>query len=279
MSYTNEVKRFQKSFILHSSRYNLYSEETVTKGAVGTHNRAVESLGKLGDKVSANPSLYSELLWELLHDDNLKTSLSAGLMCLEVNIHAEKAIERLVYIAQNTPGISMICLIDISGTIAKFKRRQMEAKPRNEIDALAEKMKTSDSGQTYPDEELLNIISELSDINRCGHDDRTPLFYACQFNRFALVKQLVELGAEIDKRDYTEKTALHAAALIGNIDSVALLLKSGANVNAQDKRGFTAFDFAKGNPARLPQEELDKLLSLLISYGAKSKKDILSSIQ
>ena len=274
-----ELKRFKKSFLLHSSRYNVYSEETVVKGAVATHNRAVVSLGKLEDKVSANPSLYSELLWELLHDDDLKTSLSAGLMCLEANIHTEKAIERLVYIAQNTPGISMICSFDISGTIAKFKRRQMEAKPRNEIDALAEKMKTSDSGQTYPDEELLNIISGLSDINKCGYDDRTPLFYACQFNRFALVKQLVELGAEIDKRDYTEKTALHAAAILGNIDSVVLLLKSGANVNAQDKRGFTALDFAKANPARLPQEKLDKLLDLLISYGAKSKKELLSNNQ
>lgn len=33
MNYINEVKRFENSFRLHSSRRNLYSQETLVKGA------------------------------------------------------------------------------------------------------------------------------------------------------------------------------------------------------------------------------------------------------
>ena len=96
---------------------------------------------------------------------------------------------------------------------------------------------------------------------------------------FDLLKQLYELGIEVNRRDYAEKTALHVAAVIGNVDDVALLLKAGADVNAQDKRGFTALDLAMGNPAQLPQEELDKLLDFLIFHGAKSKNELSSNNQ
>lgn len=82
MNYNNEIKRFEKSFRLHASRYTLYSEETLVKGAIVIHNRAVTALGKLSDKVVSNPSLYGELILELLQDSDYKVSLWAGFACL-----------------------------------------------------------------------------------------------------------------------------------------------------------------------------------------------------
>ena len=245
---TTLLNRFKKSFLLHSSRYNLYSDETIEKGSTARHNQAVTALGKLEDKVIENPSLYSDLILEFLEGDDPKASLCAGFACLWANIHTEKALEKLSYIAQNTRGIAMIASFDIAGSITKFRKKQMEAKPRNEIDTFAEKMKpTENGGEGASDEELLEIINNLPDINKCGYDERTPLIHACVYNRFVLAKRLIELGADVNKKDCTQKTALHCASIIKNFDTVSFLLNNGAEVNARDKRGWTALDFAKSN--------------------------------
>lgn len=271
------LNRFKKSFLLHSSRYTLYSDETIVKGSVATHNRSVTALGKLQDKVIENPSLYSDLILEFLEGDDLKAALCAGFTCLWSNIHTEKAIEKLTYIAKNTRGISMIASFDISGSITKFRKKQMEAKPRNEIDALAEKMKPAENGgENASDEELLEIINNLPDINKCGYDERTPLIHACVYNRFVLVKRLLELGADVNKKDYTQKTALHCAAVIKNIDTIILLLNYGVEVNAQDNHGSTALEMAKLDWIKVPQEVTDAIVELLIANGAKTRRELLN---
>ena len=273
MENINELKRFRKSFCLHASRYNLYSQETLVKGSIGKHNQAVTALGKLEAKVAENPSLYSDLLLELLQDDSPKVSLCAGFACLQANIHTEKAIEALVHIG-NSSGISMICDFDIRGTITKFKKQQLEARPRNEVDMIAEKMKCPEQ---YMDAELWEMIVKLQDTDMGGYDERTVLIHACITNHFVLAKRLVESGADVNKKDWFEKTALHCAVIVGNIDIVSLLLSHHANVNMQERQGFTALDFAAFNAAKLSEDELDKMVRLLISYGAKNKKELLNA--
>ena len=275
MNYSNDVKRFEQSFRLHASRYNLYSEETKVKGSTGIHNRAVTALGNLSDKVVANPSLYEDLLFELLQDSNPKVALIAGFTCLDANLYTDKAMDTLVSIAGNTKGISMICDFDIRGTITKFRKRQIESRPRNEVDSIADAMKSSN----ITDDEILDMILKLQDIDMCGHDERTTLIHACIFNRCSLVNKLMELGANVNKKDYSQKTALHCAAVMGSIESTTLLLNHHADVNAQDKQGFTAMDFAKTNSANLSQNDIDELIELLNSHGAKTKQDILNDYQ
>jgi len=274
------LNRFKKSFLLHSSRYNLYSDETTEKGATARHNQAVTALGKLDDKVIENPSLYSDLILEFLEGNDPRASLCAGFTCLWANIHTEKAIEKLSYIAQNTRGISMIASFDISGSIGKFQKKQMEAKPRNEIDTLAEKMKPAENGgENASDEELLEIINNLPDINKCGCDERTPLMYACVYDRVVLVERLLELGADVNKKDSAQKTALHLAAIRGNINTITLLLDNGADVNAEAKGGYRAWDLAKANSAHLPIDEKEKLLKFLLSRGADPRNNVYNFIK
>lgn len=274
MDSASELARFKKSFLLHSSRYNLYSEETLKKDSTKTHNQAVKALGKLQDRVMTNPSFYADLLLELLQDDDPKAALSAGFICLVTNVHTQKAIDTLAYIANNTLGISMICDFDIRGSIARFRKKQMDAEPRNEVDTIAEKMKSSDCGELYTDAELFDMIIKLQNIDMCGHDGRTPLLHACLFNRFALVRKLLEAGADVNKKDRTQKSALHIAAVIGNTEMVLLLLMHQANVNNQELRGFTALDFAKH--ANTSQDKVNELIELLISHGAKTKQELLN---
>ena len=272
MESANELVKFEKSFRLHASRYNLYSEETKVKGAIGIHNRAVTALGKLSDKVVANPSLYEDLLFELLQDRDPKVALLAGFTCLDANLYTDKAMDTLVSIARNTKGISMICDFDIRGTISKFRKRQIESRTRNEVDSIADAMKSSN----ITDAEILDMILKLQDIDMCGHDERTTLIHACIFNRCSLVNKLIELGANVNKKDYSQKTALHCAAVMGSIESTTLLLNHHADVNAQDKRGFTALDFAKVNQLQLPQVQIDQLIDLLRSHGGKTNQEILN---
>lgn len=269
----NELARFKKSLILHSSRYNLYSDETLIKGSTSKHNQAVKAIGKLEDMVIADSLSYSDLLLELLYDSNPKVVLCTAFICLNANIYTDKAIEKLVYIANNTSGISAICDLDIRGSITKFRKRILDSKPRNEVDELAKIMNPSEK---YKDTELLEMILGFQNLDMCGHDERTALIHACIFNRLELAQKLVELGADVNINDYSQKTALHCATIVGNRDIVSLLLNHHANVNAQDKRGFTALDFAKANAGNLPQDELTKMIELLMLYGAKTKNEILS---
>ena len=272
MEYTTELKQFEKSFRLHASRYNLYSEETMVKGAIGTHNRAVTALGKLEEKVVANPSLYQDLLFELLQDSDPKVALHAGFTCLEAFLYTDKAMDTLVSIARNTQGISMICDFDIRGTITRFRKRELDARPRNEVDAIAERMKSAEA----TDEEIWELISKLPEIDMRGHDQRTALVHACIAGRPALAQKLLELGADVNRRDDSQKTALHCAATVGNYTITALLLQHPSDVNAQDNRGVTALDLAIFNANQLPQEQIDQLVDILRSHGAKTKYEIAS---
>jgi hypothetical protein len=266
-----ERNRFQKSFLLHSSRYNLYSKETLEKGSVGKHNRAVTAMGILTDRVIANPSLYSELLLKWLEDHDPKVRLCAAFTCLHANIHGEKSIDVLISISRNITGKSMICDFDIAGSITQYRKKLMEANPRNEIDEIADMMKVSDVGTVYTDAEIFDKILNLSDINMRGHDGRTSLIHACHFNRFELIKKLIEQGADVNVKDLNQKNALHCAAIIGNSEVVSLLLNQKVKVNEPEKNGWTALDFAKFNPNGLSQDKVDQLTKLLISGGAKTK--------
>ena len=80
------------------------------------------------------------------------------------------------------------------------------------------------------------------DINTMGTGGWPPLVYACRGDNREHpeeVQRLLDLGADIDVRNYKGKTALHYAAKAGFLKVINLLIEKGATVDATDKEGET----------------------------------------
>jgi ankyrin repeat protein len=67
-----------------------------------------------------------------------------------------------------------------------------------------------------------------------------------QQNAIDSINLLLATGADINGSDTTGRTALHGAALWGLTDVVRLLHQKGANINQLDKRGYSPLDTAEG---------------------------------
>ncbi len=93
-------------------------------------------------------------------------------------------------------------------------------------------------------------------------DARTALYHAAVFGYSDIAKKLLDKGAKVDLgAPATRQTPLMIASFNENRDLVLLLLKAGAQVNAQDPAGDTPLTQAarRGNA---------ELLGILIDAGA-----------
>ncbi len=77
----------------------------------------------------------------------------------------------------------------------------------------------------------------LTDPSYIHYDGKTQLHLACKDNNFAIVKELLNQGVEINKQDSDGLTALH---LTKSSEILNTLINAGANPNLQDYRsGYT----------------------------------------
>jgi ankyrin repeat protein len=83
------------------------------------------------------------------------------------------------------------------------------------------------------------------------------------------VKYCVELGADVNAEDSRGYVALHGAAYIGNNEVVNYLIAKGAKIDAKSKAGDTVADMANG-PTRfgLPHPDTLALLEKLGSVNS-----------
>lgn len=70
----------------------------------------------------------------------------------------------------------------------------------------------------------------------------TPLSYATIFGRDEVVKLLLQRGADTNRANSDDGTALHGAAFLGRADIARELLKAGAEPKIRNERGETALD-------------------------------------
>ena len=80
-------------------------------------------------------------------------------------------------------------------------------------------------------------------------------------SRAALVKQLLESGADINAKDKLGLTALMAAAFENDIETVKLLIEKGADINIKTTFGWTPLIVAKA-------KGYNAMENLLIDAGA-----------
>ena len=88
------------------------------------------------------------------------------------------------------------------------------------------------------------------------------------------VKTLVEAGADVNATNEGEFTALHAATLRGWNEVVHYLVEHGANLNARDYRGRTAFRIAEGGKQSFQFQAWPETADLLRRLGADTRLGI-----
>ena len=81
--------------------------------------------------------------------------------------------------------------------------------------------------------------AELSAAEAYGHGD-TPLMRAALDGNTESVRELINQGADINRRDDSGRTALMFAVVNRHYETMKLLLEHGADVNARSKQGGTA---------------------------------------
>ena len=86
-------------------------------------------------------------------------------------------------------------------------------------------------------------------LDRRSDDGFPPLGLAIFFRHPALARALIERGADVNAAaDNAQRVApLHAAASVGDIETMRLLLDRGADPNARQQQGFTPLHAAAGN--------------------------------
>jgi len=89
------------------------------------------------------------------------------------------------------------------------------------------------------------LLSTGADIDAKDNEGSTPLMYAVKRDNPFVARLLLKNKANVSVVNYYGETALHLACSCGPGESVELLLRHGADLKAQDKKGKIAQDYDK----------------------------------
>jgi ankyrin repeat protein len=110
----------------------------------------------------------------------------------------------------------------------------------------------------------INKLKDLLYLNKRDSHGGTALHRAAGSGHEAVVRLLLEKGADVKARDSYGRTALHWAASSGHEAVVRLLLEKGADVKARDSDGGTALH-------RAASRGQEAVVRLLLEKGADVK--------
>ena len=118
------------------------------------------------------------------------------------------------------------------------------------------------------------LLKNGANPNFQSRSDRTgvpPLVIAAQRGHTEVVRILLEAGARVEGRLWTDETALYAAAWRGHLDTVRLLLEWGANV--QVRVGTSHLDADADAVSKAIAGGHAKVAWLLLAAGAEVRPD------
>jgi hypothetical protein len=94
------------------------------------------------------------------------------------------------------------------------------------------------------DYEMVGKLLESSDLEDI-ENGKTVLMKAVMFDKVKIVEMLIKAGANVNAQCYGN-TALHMATLYNNLLCMKLLLDAGADLDIRDRHGKTAIEAIKG---------------------------------
>jgi beta-lactamase regulating signal transducer with metallopeptidase domain len=110
---------------------------------------------------------------------------------------------------------------------------------------------------------VARLIELGADVDRRNHNGLTPLFCALDRGRPDMARLLLAGGADPFFRGYRGRTMLHMAARTGDAGMIRTLVSRGLDVNATDIDGYTPLDVAGWRPA-------PAIHDLLAGFGART---------
>ena len=110
-------------------------------------------------------------------------------------------------------------------------------------------------------QDLLEKYPDLVNYIHLDSNSWTPLLSSVYHKREEMIQILVNLGADIDCKNYFGISALEIAVELKYYEIAKFLLESGANVNTQTNEGFTPLHGAVFNHDV-------RMVEMLLEYGA-----------
>ena len=93
------------------------------------------------------------------------------------------------------------------------------------------------------------------------------------------MRVLLDAGAEINGVNEADFTALHGAAFRGLNEVIEYLVAQGADIDARDFRGRTAYRMAEGSKQSFQFQAWPETAELLASLGANTRLGIPGTVQ
>lgn len=127
------------------------------------------------------------------------------------------------------------------------------------------------------DQELFSIIQSIDNLDQKDKEGRTLLIHCCTYHYPLSFKYLIQKGADVNIQDKKGFSALHVAAMKGEYHFVKTLLENGARTELEDIFGNNPLFRVKYNQIELIQLLVDRGCDIYHKnkYG-KSAYDILS---
>jgi ankyrin repeat protein len=92
--------------------------------------------------------------------------------------------------------------------------------------------------------DVAKLLREVGGLESSAHPRRRPLHWATVQRDRDVIKELAEIGVDLEETAKKGRTAIHLAALAEDIETIRVLCEVGADIRAQDKDGLSAMHIA-----------------------------------
>lgn len=108
-------------------------------------------------------------------------------------------------------------------------------------------------------DKVIEFIDKGTDVNKPDSEGLTPLHWACDRGELPIVEYLVKSKANLEAEDPEEgSTPLHYAITSESYDCAEYLIRHGADINHQNKEGETPMDLCDDKEMKEMLEKLSK---------------------
>ncbi|WP_353282907.1 ankyrin repeat domain-containing protein [Wolbachia endosymbiont (group A) of Pogonocherus hispidulus] len=117
------------------------------------------------------------------------------------------------------------------------------------------------------------LVEKGANVNATDIGGYTALHLAVTEKRLETVRELIKSGANINAEEYGNKcTPLHLACMVEKVEIVEELVKAGGEIEQADKFGMTAMDYAKNSKeiTEVLKKETDRIEKLFEQQSGKS---------